>query len=61
MDSWAAGLEDEADLVERSLHGEVIDQTQLELDVAIVDIIAAPGKFIEQHLVVAGDLHKVGV
>ena len=56
-----ARLDDEADLVKRSLHCKVIDQAQVQRDVAAVVIVTAAGLFIEQHFVVAGDAHKMGV
>ena len=55
------GLQNEADLVEGSCHGEVVDHAHGKLYVGVVLIGASGLSLVEYHLVVALGKDKVGV
>ena len=55
------GLEDEANLIERSGGCEFVNQAEIQLDIVILHISRSSTTLVENHLTIALYIHKVGM
>ena len=55
------GLEDEANLIERSGGCEFVNQAEIQLDIVILHISRSSITLVENHLTIALYIHKVGM
>ena len=55
------GLEDEANLIERSGGCEFVNQAEIQLDIVILHISRSSITLVENHLTIALNIHKVGM